>query len=228
MTNNTTKDQIIALFPDNADNEISASDMRVYTEAIFNDKEVKVVKIQYIANLAAESAEIYEGSIVVIWGDENTYNGLYLSKVNQPTVTSELIKLSGLIENPEDANNPLLTYDNSDLVPPVTLNTDTYTEVLRLITPPRVAGLYEVKMAMVYTYDNISRPAYFRWSEDGGQTWFEILEEPKDVLNVNVNSFFHPEPFGGGIKDIIIEARCDRVSDTLVLLDMHVVFQRVK
>ncbi len=91
MTNNTTKDEILALFPDNADNEISAADIRVYINAIF-EKEEKIIKIDNLVNLAANNTNIYEGSLVIFYNDTNN-QGLYLSIVNQPELLSELIKI---------------------------------------------------------------------------------------------------------------------------------------
>ncbi len=91
MTNNTIKDQIIALFQDNADNEISAADMRIYIEAIFNSKEEIITKIALETDLPSSNDNIYEGSLVIIYNDGET-SGLYLSTTNQPTF-GDLIKI---------------------------------------------------------------------------------------------------------------------------------------
>ena len=91
MTNATTKDQIIALFQDNLDNEISASDMRVYIEAIFDTKEEIITKINTFDDLLANNTHIYEGSLVVIYSGVDT--GLYLSIINQPQAITDFIKI---------------------------------------------------------------------------------------------------------------------------------------
>jgi len=97
MSNNDLKDQILALFPDNNNYEITAADMRIYIEAIFGDKEVVIIKIRNLSDLPANNSNIYEGSLVVIYSDVNSDNiGLYLSKVNQPTNPSDLIQLSNI------------------------------------------------------------------------------------------------------------------------------------
>ena len=90
MTNNTTKNDILELFPDNATNDISAADMRVYIEAIF-EKEEKIIKIALVSDLAANT-NIYEGSLVVIYNDGDN-SGLYLSIINQPNSITHLIKI---------------------------------------------------------------------------------------------------------------------------------------
>lgn len=225
-SNNTTEQEVIALFPDNNTHEISAADMRAYVSAIFSDKETTIVKIQYLADLASSNANIYEGTVVVIWGDESAYNGLYLSKINQPTLVSELVKLSGLIENPEDLINPLFTYDYSTYSN-LLVQTDTYTEIARLTTIPRVQGTYEIKMSMMYSYSSNVRSAYFRWSEDGGDNWMEVIYEPKDITSMLPQAFHHIDVSAGGIKDIVIEARCSDAGDTITIPMLEIIYQRV-
>lgn len=114
MTNNNLKDQILALFPDNNNFEITAADMRTYVEAIFSDKEVVVIKIRSMSDLAANNANIYEGSLLVVYNDSNPENiGIYLSKVNQPTSPADLIqvsKITGAFDGAFERGG--LVYDN--------------------------------------------------------------------------------------------------------------------
>ncbi len=92
MTNNTLKNDILALFDDNHDNEISASDMRLYIEAIFDSKEELVVKVSSLGDLPSSNTNIFEGSLVVVYNDgDNT--GLYLSKINQPVSLDDIYKI---------------------------------------------------------------------------------------------------------------------------------------
>lgn len=92
MTNNTIRDEILGLFDDNANNEISAADMRTYINAIFASKEEIVTKISTATDLAANNTNIYEGSLIIVYND-GVNTGLYLSPVNQPTDITELIKI---------------------------------------------------------------------------------------------------------------------------------------
>lgn len=94
-SNNNIKDQILALFPDNNNFEITAADTRTYVEAIFNDKEVVIIKIKTMNDLAANNSNIYEGSLLVVYNDTDRNNiGIYLSKVNQPASPADLIQVS--------------------------------------------------------------------------------------------------------------------------------------
>ena len=86
------KNDILALFQDNFNNEISAQDMRTYIEAIFDEKEEPVIKIPTLAVLASNNTKIYEGSLVVVYNDL-TNTGIYLSKINQPAAVTDLWKL---------------------------------------------------------------------------------------------------------------------------------------
>ena len=96
MTNNGTKDQILDLFPDNNEYEISARDMRTYIEAIFGDKEVQVIKIASASDIPFNNEHIYEGSLVVIYRGGDIETGLYISTINQPLDITQLIKVAGL------------------------------------------------------------------------------------------------------------------------------------
>ena len=96
-SNNTTRDEVLALFPDNTNYEITAEDLRTYVNAIFSDKEVVILKLLNLSMLGANNTHIYEGSLVVIYGDADTSKiGIYLSKINQPIGEPDLIQLSSL------------------------------------------------------------------------------------------------------------------------------------
>lgn len=92
MTNNTTEQDIVALFPDNVDNEISAESMRTAVNGIFTDRQETVVKISDFTELSILN-NIYEGTLVVVYTGQDI--GLWLSKINQPQLSADLIKIAG-------------------------------------------------------------------------------------------------------------------------------------
>jgi len=94
--NNIIKNQVLALFPDNNNYEISAADMRTYVEAIFSSKEEIVVKIEKMIDLQPNNSNIYKDSLVVVFNDNTNQSGIYLSKKDQPRTPQDLIKLSFL------------------------------------------------------------------------------------------------------------------------------------
>lgn len=97
MTTNTTVLDTLSLFPDNSNNEISASDMRTFVSSVFGDKEVKAIKLQKSTDIAFNNSYIYEHSIVLIYNDKPDFNGVYLSLLNQPTQLNHLKKLAGIV-----------------------------------------------------------------------------------------------------------------------------------
>lgn len=96
-TNNNIKDQVLLLFPDNNNSEITAANMRMYVEAIFAESEVVINKIDTLGNLAFNNSTIYEGSLVVIHNDIPSNIGIYVSRVNQPTNPSQLVQISTIV-----------------------------------------------------------------------------------------------------------------------------------
>lgn len=101
-SSNTTRDEVLALFPDNLNQEISASDMRIYVNAVFDDREVKVVKIEKVIHLPPRNSNIYEHTIVLVYNDTIDNNGVYLSKVNQPIAKVQLTKIAGVADGTID------------------------------------------------------------------------------------------------------------------------------
>jgi len=95
-SNNTQKDDTLALFPSNSTNEITATNNRAFVDTIFDDSEVIIKKIKLASDLASSNTNIYEGSLVVIYEDPDPLiNGLYLSKINQPLQIASLLKIAG-------------------------------------------------------------------------------------------------------------------------------------
>ena len=179
-SNNTTEQDILALFPDNFTNEISAADMRNYVNLLFNDREVKVVKVDTVVNLAANNADIYEGTLVTIWADYNQNRvGLYLSKVNQPTLITDLIQLSSITG--EDVDGSInYTYDYQ-IELEVNNIPETYTNIVSLTTPNRESGVYEVGMSVNYNFDQNNKSLYMRWRANGG-AWAEFTTPPSSAI----------------------------------------------
>jgi hypothetical protein len=90
-SNDQTLQDIYNLLPDNSSQEISAKDERDSFQMSYEGSERTVVKLRTAADLAANNANIYEESLVLIHNDIAN-NGLYLSTVNQPTTLAQLKK----------------------------------------------------------------------------------------------------------------------------------------
>jgi len=92
-SSNTLKDQILALFPDNNNREISALDMRTFVDAVFDSKEELVIKVPTAADIKIQKLKIFEKSIVII-EEETANNGVYVSNVNNPISINQLTKIA--------------------------------------------------------------------------------------------------------------------------------------
>ena len=96
-SSNTLKDQVLLLFPDNNNKEISAADMRIFVEAIFDNKEELVIKATDEADMKLKKANIFENSVVLIThsGEDN---GVYVSRANNPISLLQLDRVADLAE----------------------------------------------------------------------------------------------------------------------------------
>ena len=119
------------------------------------------------------------------------------------------------------------TYDY-EYVEGVTITSPTYAQVARLITEERDAGTYTITNSMLYSYDNINRSAYFRFSLDAGINWVEIRKEPKDNTDKLPESYTTTLVHTGGAVDVRIEARTDDAADTLTLYKLDIMLERKK
>lgn len=96
-SSNTIKDQILTLFPDNNEQEISAADMRIFVHSIFNNKEELISKATDEADMKANNSKIYENSVVLIT-HAGAESGVYVSRANNPISLLQLDKVADLAE----------------------------------------------------------------------------------------------------------------------------------
>ena len=94
-SSNTLKDEILALFPDNLVQEISALDMRNYVHGIFDNKEELIVKVETAQDIKLNKLKIFEKSLISIYND-GPNNGLWMSTANNPIRLTQFIKIADL------------------------------------------------------------------------------------------------------------------------------------
>ena len=117
------------------------------------------------------------------------------------------------------------TYDY-DTASNVTVTNDVYQEVARLTTPSRPAGTYEVKLSMLYSLNSTTTSAYFRFSLDGGVSWTEVIEEPKDITDNRAKTLLLVDIHTLGIKDIVVQARKEVAGDVMTISNLSVIYER--
>ena len=86
------------------------------------------------------------------------------------------------------------TYDFVSLAADLVVAGTAWEELLSLVTPVRLAGVYEYKFDVLFNIDTASRSAKFRYSIDNKVTWVEIEHESKDATNHEIINVFFPYP----------------------------------
>lgn len=84
----------------------------------------------------------------------------------------------------------LLTYDYNK-IEDVNDIPNTWTPINSLTTPPREAGLYELKVSSIWRYDRTTSSAQFRFRINGGD-WSVFEHEPKDRTDINPFCYVFP------------------------------------
>ena len=225
MTNNTTKDEVLALFPDNFTNDITAADMRTYVEAVFSDSEVYVNKIATLTNMPSQNENIYEGSIMIIWGDPNPNRiGLYISKINQPLVLEDLIQISSITKEDvpfEDVH----TYDYATINDVLDIP-DTFTNILTLTTPYRDKGDYSIGFNAEFKFTSNNKQLFMRSRVDGGP-WRDYAYAPTDTSFITPYSYDKIIPFEAGIHTLEVEMRKEDAQGVFDMVTFGLKFERI-
>ena len=67
------------------------------------------------------------------------------------------------------------------------------------------AGLYMVRIAILWNLDTTTKSGIARFTYDGGTTWYEVWSEPKDRTNDNSGDFTYTIDHPGGVLDVQLE-----------------------
>ena len=104
---------------------------------------------------------------------------------------------------------------------------ETYTPVVSMVTPSRVAGTYEFGVSLTYNFDVANRSVFMRFSTDGGVTWNESSAEPKDTTDDEPHVYLFPYVYAGGILDAQLEMRKQDATGVLNVNFADLWFKRV-
>ena len=102
-------------------------------------------------------------------------------------------------------------------------------EIGRLAVGTISDGIFEYKFSLTYTLDTTTRSAHFRFSTDGGTTWVEFENEPKDSHDASPFAYFFPKTLTAqNHKDIIVEMSKENAGDNLIVLFLDIIFHQVQ
>ena len=95
------------------------------------------------------------------------------------------------------------------------------------LTAEAPAGNYEVTISMVWNYNLTNKSGLFRWTIDGGTTWLETSEEPKDKTDERPFSVSFPVQHLGGERNIKVEAAKENNTHTMTMYYCAVIYKRI-
>lgn len=188
-----TRDQMLALLPDNTTGDISAEDMRNIIAGVMTLEE----DAQMVHTNRSDIVDLKAADVLL-------RDRLTAVEINAPF-------------------KPEYHYNVGN---PTSITSNEYSSISRLITPALPVGTYEARLSVLAQYDTASRSAFVRFSNDGGINWFESRKEPKDTTDVIEFTPLFIGSSTSGIKDFIIEARCEQSGDTLTILAANIIYER--
>lgn len=120
-----------------------------------------------------------------------------------------------------------LTKYESNTATNITVASDIYETILTLDVTNMVAiGEYELRMSMLYSLDNTTTSAYFRFSIDNGLTWTEVSKEPKDTTDLIPMNYWKVITGISGTMNVIMQARKENAAVTLFIQEVDASLSR--
>lgn len=157
-----------------------------------------------------------EGTKCFVYEDANTYtfkNGAWE------------VDGSGGAVTPEDVFG-IVTYDTVKAENVLNIP-EVYTPVVTLTTPLRVAGKYELGLALKYNFLSANRSAFLQWRIDGS-AWNEMRSQPSDSTDENGFYYAFPDDYLEMVHVVDVQMRKeDAQSNQLDVLYADLSFQRV-
>jgi len=247
---NLTRAQMAALLPDNTTGDISAKDMRDIVNSVLTLAEnfpvdgkmelvgdnpefaMKMNSAGDMASMRVESAGILV--VEMLYSESLQTFALYLKDKTTGDVLTDFILMSDgtcqvagetLISEQWYINKQF--YEYFKMPTSRTISQDTYIEVARLDINQAPSGIMEYGLSMTFNYDTTGRSAMFRFSTDNGSNWSYWNKETKDVTDDNI--FYYAYPSENSTEqdiNLIIEAKCESASDTLVVKYLNITVDR--
>jgi hypothetical protein len=96
---------------------------------------------------------------------------------------------------------------------------ETWTQLNALTETLEVCGIYNINMAVNWTFDTATKSVFMRYTLDGGTTWFEdFAREAKDKTDKNAVYYAFPIEATNPNLDLRIEVRKETGSNTFNVL----------
>jgi len=102
----------------------------------------------------------------------------------------------------------------------------TWQNIATLVTPEREADVYEIGMALTYTFDLANESAMLRFRVNGSG-WTTFIREPKDKTDAQALVYLYPKSHTGGTMTIEFEASKESSSGTFNIEYLDLWFKRL-
>jgi len=103
---------------------------------------------------------------------------------------------------------------------------DTYQIIATLVTPDRLAGVYEFAFSLSCLYTATNTNVFLRWRLDGG-TWTEHQLSTNDIDAAITQYYSYPDVYVEGIHTFELEMKKEVVGNTLNINYLDLMFKRV-
>jgi len=129
-------------------------------------------------------------------------------------VESAIATLNSRVAALEAATTPIYEFDKKiDVNLPIT-----WTDLGTVNIASHPAGIYQYLVSFTFVLDSINSSGEFRYSIDGGSTWFEFSIEPKDINNTQ--PYTHVFPYEATEDEglsLMLQGQKQDAGDTLIV-----------
>ena len=98
--------------------------------------------------------------------------------------------------------------------------------IAELKTERREFGVYRLDIDMFWRYDRTTSSAEFGFSTDGGETWNDITQEPKDITDISPFNYGYPLNLEHNYPHFLFRARKEAGQGILDVLFLDITLER--
>lgn len=103
---------------------------------------------------------------------------------------------------------------------------DVFEAVTTYTGASKPAGTYMITLSMLYSLNSTTTAAFFRFTLDGGSTWYSVKREPKDNTDAMAMTYSFPYTHVSGDIVIGVESRKENAADILTIAQLNVMVDR--
>jgi len=189
-----------------------------YTKTVWTNNSLQPINKTNLDKIEQGIADAQDGTKIKQWyeaeDDTNAYTDADKTAV-------------GTIATLTEHSLGFAPYYNYSVEIPDPINSEAWVETNRLTTGTLPIGVYQVLHSVVCNYNSIVNSGYCRISPDGGTTWMEFNNEPKDIADNNLMTCARPLVLTEeGIIDVIVQHRCELATDTLTIAITNLILER--